>query len=454
VFIGGCTFEAAEAVADTKRDLGVDIIDGIESLVHKSLLQLIESHDDEARLAMMETVREYGFERLVESGEENAARKAHAAYYLVLAEEAANAIEGADQPIWIDRLDRDRGNLRAALDWLTRTGNAEWGLRLASALLRYWELRELFVEGRRRLSALLALPGAAATTPLRAKGLFAAGALAAGQRDYRHQMPLFQESLQIYREQGDRQGMGIAMNAIAIALKDQGDVAEARRIFEEISLIWMDLGDNLLHARALSNLASILKEQGDIVAALARYDEALGIFRQLGDDQGVAWTLRHQGDIARDQCDFELGESLYLQSLAVFRNLADEWSAGSLLTDLGGLALSHGEVSRGIDFFRQATDAFQQHGGHRRGLARVLEGFALAASLDGDAQRAIRLAGAAAALRNALGTPLTPAEQRQVTSGLEIAHAQLSPAARSQAWGEGWTMTLDQAIEFGLNAGV
>jgi predicted ATPase len=454
VFIGGCTFEAAEAVADTKRDLGVDIIDGIESLVHKSLLQLIESQDDEARLAMMEVVREYCLERLVESGEEDAARKAHAAYYLVLAEEAANAIEGADQPIWIDRLDRDRGNLRAALDWLTRTGNAEWGLRLASALLRYWELRELFVEGRRRMSALLALPGAAASTPLRAKALFAAGALAAGQRDYRSEMPLFNESLQIYREHGDRQGMGIAMNAIAIALKDQGDVAEARRIFEEISLISMDLGDDLLHARALSNLASILKEQDDIVAALARYDEALGIFRQLGDDQGVAWTLRHQGDIARDQHDFELGEALYLQSLAVFRNLGDAWSAGSLLTDLGGLTLSRGEVSRGIDFFRQANDAFQQHGGHRRGLARVLEGFALAASLDGDAQRAIRLAGAAAALRNALGTPLTPTEQQQVTSGLEIAHAQLSPAARSQAWSEGWTMTLDQAIEFGLDAGV
>ena len=138
----------------------------------------------------------------------------------------------------------------------------------------------------------------------------------------------------------------------------------------------------------------------------------------------------------------------------MFRNLGDAWSAGSLLTDLGGLALSHGEASRGVDFFRQATDAFQQHGGHRRGLARVLEGFALAASLDGDAQRAIRLAGAAAALRNALGTPLTPAEQQQVASGLEIAHAQLSPAARSQAWSEGWTMTLDQAIEFGLNAGV
>jgi predicted ATPase len=453
VFIGGCTFEAAEAVADTKRDLGVDIIDGIESLVHKSLLQLIEHPDDESRIATMDTIREYGIERLADSGEEQAVRKAHAAYYLVLAEEAANAIEGADQPMWIDRLDRDRGNLRAALDWLTRTGNAEWGLRLASALLRYWELRELFVEGRRRFAALLALPGASSNAPLRAKALFAAGALAAGQRDYRSQMPLFHESLQIHRDLGDRQGMGVAMNAIAIALKDQGDVAEARRLFEEISLIWMDLGDNLLHARALSNLASILKEQGDIVGALSRYDEALGIFRQLGDGQGIAWSLRHQGDIARDQQDFELAESLYLQSFAGFRDLGDAWSAGSLLTDLGGLALSRGEVAKGVDFYRRANDAFQLHGGHRRGLARVLEGFALAASLDGDAQRAIRLAGAAAALRNALGTPLTAAEQQQVTSGLELAHAKLSPAARSQAWSEGWTMSLDQAIEYGLSAG-
>ena len=389
----------------------------------------------------------------MESGEEDAARKAHAAYYLVLAEEAANAIEGADQPVWIDRLDRDRGNLRAALDWLTRTGNAEWGLRMASALLRYWELRELFVEGRRRLSALLALQGASAPTPLRAKALFAAGAMAAGQRDYRSEMPLFHESLQIYRELGDRQGIGVAMNAIAIALKDQGDIADARRLFEEICVISMDLGDNLLHARALSNLASILKEHGDIVAALARYDEALGIFRQLGDDQGVAWTLRTR-ETSR-AINRTSSRRITLPAVAGrVPQSGDAMGAGSLLTDLGGLSLSHGEVSRGIDFFRQATDAFQQHGGHRRGLARVLEGFALAASLDGDAQRAIRLAGAAAALRNALGTPLTPAEQQQVTSGLEIAHAQLSPAARSQAWSEGWTMTLDQAIEFGLNADV
>ena len=350
VFIGGCTFEAAEAVADTKRDLGVDIIDGIESLVHKSLLQLHRvARTTRPALAMMETVREYGIERLVESGEEDAVRKAHAAYYLVLAEEAANALEGTDQPIWLDRLDRDRDNVRTALDWLLRAKNADWGLRLASALLRYWELRELFAEGRQRLSALLALPGSAAPSAARAKAVFAAGVLAGGQRDYRGEVPLFNESLEIYQELGDRRGMAIAMNAIAIVHKDQGEFVESRRMFEEICAIWMDLGDSLPHARALSNLASILKEQGDIVAALARYDEALAIFRQLGDDQGVAWSLRHQGDIARDQHDVELAESLYLQSLAVFRDLGDAWSAGSLLTDLGSLALSHGDVSRGVE---------------------------------------------------------------------------------------------------------
>ena len=160
VFIGGCTFEAAEAVADTKQDLGVDVIDGIESLVNKSLLQLSEHPDGESRLTMMETVREYALERLVESGEDEAVRKSHAAYFLVLTEEAASALEGADQSVWVERLDRDRDNIRAAIDWLLRSKNAGWGLRLVTAMLRYWELRELFSEGRQRLSAMLALPAA------------------------------------------------------------------------------------------------------------------------------------------------------------------------------------------------------------------------------------------------------------------------------------------------------
>lgn len=452
VFAGGCTFEAAEAVADTKQDLGVDVIDGIESLVNKSLLQLSEQPDGETRLTMMETVREYALERLVESGEDGAVHKSHAAYFLVLAEEAASALEGADQAIWVDRLDRDRDNVRAALDWLLRSANAAWGLRLATALLRYWELRELFSEGRQRLAALLALPAAAARSAARAKAVFAGAVLAAGQRDYQPRALLLNESMEIYRELGDRQGTAIVLNAAGLFNKEQGAFAEARRLLEESCALWADLGDDLMRARTVSNLASALKEQGEMDLALERYEESLALFRHLGDRAGVAWSLRHQGDIARERHDHEAAESLYLQSLDALRALGDSWSAGSLLTDLGNLALTIGETSKGVDRLRQAVEAFQQFGGHRRGLARVLDGLARAASLHGAARRAIRLAAAAAAQRNLIGTALTPVEQRQVAADLQPAHAILGDAARSEAWVEGWTMTIEQAIEYGMSA--
>ncbi len=165
-----------------------------------------------------------------------------------------------------------------------------------------------------------------------------------------------------------------------------------------------------------------------------------------------AWSLRHQGDIARERHDHALAESLYLQSLEAFQALGDSWSAGSLLTDLGNLALSIGETARGVEHLRQAVETFQHFGGHKRGLARVLDGLALAASLDGNASRAIRLAAAAASLRDVIGTALTPVEQRLMASGLEPSNIALSPAERSQAWVEGWTMTFEQAIAYGMDA--
>jgi tetratricopeptide (TPR) repeat protein len=451
VFIGGCTFEAAEAVADTKQDLGVDVIDGIESLVNKSLLQLSEHPDGETRLTMMETVREYALERLVASGEDGAVRKSHAAYFLVLAEEAANELEGVDQAMWIDRLDRDRDNARAALDWLIRSANAGWGLRLATAMLRYWEIRELFSEGRQRLAAVLALPQAAERPAARAKALFAASVLASAQRDYKPGLTFLNEATEIYRELGDKQGTAVALNARGVNHIELGDFAEGRRILEESFALWLELGDDLMRARTASNLASLVKQQGEVGLALERYEESLALFRQLGDRAGVAWSLRHQGDIAREQRNHPLAESLYLQSLESFQGLGDSWSAGTLLTDLGNLALGGGEVSKGLDRFKQALDAFQQLGGHKRGIARVLDGLSRAASLTGDARRAVRLAGAAASLRNVTGTALTPTEQRQAAADLESASARLTPAERSKAWVEGWEMTAEQALEYGTS---
>ncbi len=450
VFVGGTSYEATEAVADTRQDLGVDVIDGVGSLVNKSLLQLSEDPEGDARLTMMETIREYGLERLAESAEDDAVRKAHAAYYLVLAEEAANAINGPEQSIWIERLDRDRDNLRAALDWLIRAKQAAWALRLASALMGYWELREMFAEGRARLAAVLALPGAAPPSAARAKALFAAGVLANGQRDYRAQLRHHDESMRIYRELDDRQGTAVVLNALAMVHREHGDLGEARRMFEESCAISRDLDDDLTRARTLSNLASIVREQNDLDLAQAHHEESLALFRRLGDQAGVAWSLRHQGDIARDRGDAGLAESLYLQALSVFEGLGDAWSAGTLLVDLGNLALGNRQPAASLQHFRQAAVAFHKLGGHRRGLARVLEGFAQLACVRGDAGRALRLAGAASALRDSLGTPLTPAEQRHLTCALDSAHATLTAVDRSKAWTEGWGMSLEQALEYGM----
>ena len=178
VFVGGCTLEAAEAVGNPRGDLEAEVIETLSALVDKSLLGQSDDPSGEPRFTMLETIREYGLERLTVSGEETSVRRAHAAYFLVLAEEGSSPdAMGVEEERWLDRFEIELDNFRAALDWLTRTGSAEWGLRLATALLRFWDMRGHRPEGRDRLVALLALPGSGRTRE-RARALFAAGILA------------------------------------------------------------------------------------------------------------------------------------------------------------------------------------------------------------------------------------------------------------------------------------
>ena len=182
VFTGGCTLEAVEAVCDTKGDLGLDVLDGMASLVDKSLAQQVEQVNQETRFTMLSAIREYALERLAESNDESATRRAHAAYYLVLAEEGAEEI--AAQPEWLERYEVEHENIRLAIEYLIKTGDAEWGMRLGAALFRFWETREHLTEGRDAIARLLSLEGARTRPKLRARLLFAAGVLAAAQCDY------------------------------------------------------------------------------------------------------------------------------------------------------------------------------------------------------------------------------------------------------------------------------
>src|SRR6266403_1618819 len=263
VFVGGCTLEGAEAVCNTKDDLDLDLLNAMASMVDKSLAQQVELANGESRFAMLETIREYALEKLAASVEEALTKRAHAAYCLVLAEEEATEQSGAEGAEWLERFALEHDNFRASLEWLTETGDAEWGLRLGAALFRFWEIREYFAEGRGRWGRLLQLTGAAAPTKARTRALFAAGVLAGEQGDYASADVLISESADIARQLGDKTGVAVSLNAKAVHSRDRGDVVIAHTLFEESLTLWRELGDLKAVARALSNLANVVKLQGD-----------------------------------------------------------------------------------------------------------------------------------------------------------------------------------------------
>jgi predicted ATPase/serine/threonine protein kinase len=446
VFGGGCTLEGVEAVCDTKRDLDLDLLDGMASMVDKSLLQQVEQANGESRFVMLETIREYAREKLEASLEEALTKRAHAAYCLVLAEEEATEQSGAQGAERLERFALEYDNFRAGLEWLTETGDAEWGLRLGAALFRFWETREYLAEGRDRLGKLLKLRGAAAPTKARARALFAAGVLAGEQGDYASADALIKESLDIARQLRDKQGVAVSLNALAVFARDRGDAALAHSLFEESLVPWRELGDQKAVARSLSNLANVVKLQGDYPRARSLYAECLSIFQELGDQTGVAWSLNYQGDVARDQGDSAAARTLYEQGLAIFRQLGDRWGIAGTLADLGSLAREQQNCPAAHSLYRESLKIFQELE-HKRGIARLLECFACTAAAQLEAERSLRLAGAAAALRQSIGAPLTPAEQAKLESTLDPGRRVLTNTAGTTAWLEGWSMPVEKAIE-------
>jgi tetratricopeptide (TPR) repeat protein len=438
--VGGCTLEAVEAVCNTSSDLGLDLLDGMASMMDKSLVQQVEQVEGESRFVMLETIREYALEKLAASGEDARTRRAHAAYSLVLAEEGAAEGTDAERTEWLDRFEIEHDNFRAALDWLIESGDAEWGLRLGGALFRFWETREYLAEGRDRLGKLLKLAGATAPTKARGRALFAAGVLAGAQADYASADMLIQESLEIARGLDDKHGIAVSLNALAVHARDRGDVKASLHLLEQSLALWRESGDQLAVARSLSNLANVVKLEGDFARARSLYEDSLSIFRELGDRTGIAWSLNSLGDVARDQGDAEAARSLYEESLATFRKLGDRW--GNLARDQKNFDLAHSLYQESMRMFQELD--------HKRGIARLLECFACLAAAQSCPERSLRLAGAAAALRQTLGAPLTPGDQIKLERILEPARQALTNAEGSTAWLEGWVLPVGRAVDVAL----
>jgi predicted ATPase len=445
VFAGGFTVEAAQAAVDPYATLDAPLEEGIAALVNKSLLQLRPPLEGEPRFAMLETLREYALEKLLQSGEANAAHRAHAAYFLVLAEEGGAALAAKGISPWLKRFEVEHDNLRVAQDSLTRLGNVEWGLRLALALFHFWERGEHLAEGRRRLEALLAADATAAFPAQRARALFAAGVLASIQGDLDRGLDLHRQCRDLYRALGDRRGVGVALVALGNQHAGAGAYDEARRFLEQSLEVWAELGDRAVLARSLSNLAFVARWQRRHEESRALYQQAAALFEAVGDRLSGAWALDHQGDVAREQDDLSAAEALYAQALDSFRALDDGWGIGSSLADLGAVARPRGDRPAAAAHYRDALASFVKLD-HRRGIARLLECFACLAADEDRAERALQLAGAAAVLRERAGVPPAPVGREEIDRCLAAMHRRLGAAARS-VWEQGARLSLDDAVQ-------
>jgi predicted ATPase len=509
VFVGGWTLEAAEAVCtelkSENQKLSNDdqqhspifnsqfsILEGLISLMDKSLLRQIESQDGEPRFVMLETVREYALERLAASGEDELMHRRHAAYFLALAELAKPKLHGPDQGMWLARLEVEHDNLRAALRWALDFLEIETGLRLAGALFWFWYVRNHYNEGRAWLARLLVLAtsrGAAAGTRVRA--LYAAGALAYKQDDSAPAAALLEASLTLAREVGDTPGIAASLFQHGLMAHDQGDYDRARALCEESLRLYREIGDKWGIASSLWNLGRVMQNQGNYEQATALYDETLIVWQESGDKRGMAFALNQQGLMAQYQGDYDRARALSEKSLLLFRELGDKWGVAKSLFYLGRVAQRQGDYDQAVVLLEESLELFPKLGdkknralslialgniafeqgnygrtaalgaqslrlcrdlGYKWGMAAGLEVLAAVAGVQSQSERAARLFGAAMALREIIGATLPPDEHPAYERTLAATRAQLDEATFAAAWAEGQAMSLEQAITMALGA--
>ncbi len=448
VFLGGCTLEGAEAVCNTRNDLGAEVFQVMSSLVDQSLVQQTEHGGGEPRFGMLETIREYCLELLSDSGEEQTTRRAHAAYCLVLAEEGNPDLGESERTGWLALCDIEHDNFRAALDSLIQGSDVEWSFRMCIALFQFWERREHLAEGRARLESLLRMEGSGSERE-RAKVFVYLSTFATVQRDFQAATEFLENSLSIYRNLGDQWGIAVSMNALAIVAGDRQDYAAAQTLFDETLARWRTLGDRVAIARCLHSFANVARGRGDYARARTLLEEAGRIFEDLEDHSGAAWSLNQMGDIAREQGEGGNARTLYQRALSAFREAKDRWGIARSLTDLAPIACDEQDHATADAAYREALALFVTLG-HKRGIARALEGFACSALAQRDSARALAITAAATHLRQWIGAPLMPAEQSELSEKLRPAWTSLNGEDSKAAYARGWAMSLETVIQYAL----
>ncbi len=494
VFAGGCTLDAIEALYISYPDRTELVLDGVTSLIDKSLLQQT-GQGDEPRLVMLETIREYALEMLSANGEEQMARYAHTAYYLSLAEESERELGGPNQAIWLERLEREHDNLRAAMEWSLKRGenaaeaerHMELALRLGGALRRFWQMHGHLSEGQIFLErALSASKGIEVSTRARAKALIAAGTLASTQNDFDRTETYCRQSLALFRELGDQQGIALSLYLLSVVPLMKGDSVAARSLTQEALGLFREMGDRERIAWSLSTLGFIDAQVGKYDSARPHYEESLAVHRELGDKRGIAVTLLRLAQLLFvSEGDQEALRSLLDEGLALFTELGEKEGIANCYFLSGELALSQGDsaaarlqIETSITLYREIGQrralaesfailarvvraqgekaaarsiyeeslAIARELNHTPLIASCLEGLADVVSSQGQFRWAAQLLGAAESLREAVGVPIPLIDRANYERQVAAVRGSLGEHDFAASWSEGRAMTPEQAL--------
>ena len=450
VFANGWTLEAAEAICPGDSVERTQVLDLLTRLVDKSLVTVSEQAG-QARYRLLETIREYGREKLAEAGEEADIRRRHCLFFLALAEAAEPNLHRAGQVEWLGRLHADHDNLRDALGWaLSQEADADLtaGLRLAVALTPYWHLRATYLEGRRWLTDFLARTEPAPTA-LRARALYGIGMLAFFHADYPTTRLLLEQSLAMWQMLGDPTGIAYARHYLAYLRFMQGESDLAFSYWDAGGKHFRSIGDSWGLAWTFAFLGRAARESGDHAAALVYYQESADLLRSIGDRWALSTVLSHLGLIAYKQKDYHTARTWFEYRLSVGRELGFKALVAAATLWLGFVALAEDDPAPAAALHREAL-ALSRQSSDDGCVIECLQGLAVVARLRGSLTQAVHLWAARQALIHA-GSSFLPSESH-VDDEAEISglRARLGEAAFAAAWSEGSMLTLDQAVEEAL----
>jgi non-specific serine/threonine protein kinase len=445
IFAGGCSLDAVSAIGSP--DEGQDVVEAIASLVDNSLVR--QAGEDEPRFEMLDTVREYAAERLVDRGEHDSIRRRHAEYFLALAQELEPALTGAEQSVSLARLDMELDNLRGALGWLLQQDRSDEAVLLAGAMYAFWLVRGRCSEGRRWLEDGLST-GSDLAEEVRAGALWRLGGLAVQLGDHERGTPLLEEALALFGQLGDAAGRARALSLLGVAAWRHGDFDRAATLLEEGLRLATQVDDQRERAYALLNLGIAVYRGGDHATGRRHLQDALALNRARGDRQATLHALINLGYDSTLVGDLDAAEAMFAEVLATARDLGIRQFVAYALENLATISTLRGKHEQAASQLRE-TLVLGRELGDQYLLVFVLAGLAKVEIARGRPGRAARLGSAVAALQGPLGITMAPEEDRDREEVIERAREQLGEAPFREAWESGQVLSLEVAVAGALD---